>query len=69
MSNYSGQNWRMKNRSNGMDPELERLVKGLTPNQIRLMASIFAGKARELREKRAAQSLTKWKDREGYRWN
>jgi hypothetical protein len=59
----------MKNRSNGMDPELERMVEGLTPNQIRLLASIFAGKARELRRKQAAESLAKWKDRKEYLWN
>jgi hypothetical protein len=59
----------MKNRSNGMDPELQRLVECLTPNQIRLLASIFAGRAREIRKKRAAESLAKWKDRKEYRWN
>ena len=51
----------MKNRSNGTGSELELLTRGLTPNQIKLMASIFAGRARDLRKKRVAQSLAKWK--------
>jgi hypothetical protein len=59
----------MKNRRNGMDPELEKLVEGLTPNQIKLMASIFAGRANEIRKKHSAESLAKWKDRKAYRWN
>ena len=48
---------------------MERLIEGLTPNQIRLLASIFAGKAKELRKKHAAESLANWKDRNDYRWN
>ena len=52
-----------------MDPELERLVEGLTPNQIKLLISIFAGKARELRKQCTAESLAKWKDRKICRWN
>lgn len=59
----------MKDRSNGMDPELERMVEGLTPNQMRLLAAIFAAQAKEIREKHAAESLAKWKDRKEYRWN
>lgn len=59
----------MKNRSNRIDPELERMVKGLSPNQVKLLASIFAGKARELRRKETAESLAKWKDRNEYLWN
>jgi hypothetical protein len=59
----------MKNKPNEMDPELARLVEGMTPNQIKLMAAIFAGKAKEMRKKHAAESLAKWKDRKDYRWN
>jgi hypothetical protein len=59
----------MKKWPNGMDPELERLVEGLTPNQIRLLASIFVGRAKEIRKKHAAESLAKWKQRRDYRWN
>lgn len=60
----------MKNRSNdGMDPELERMVEGLTPNQMKLLAAIFAAQAKELRKKNSAESLAKWKDRKAYRWN
>lgn len=69
MSYHFGHNGRMKNRSDGMDPELERLVEGLTPNQIRLLMAIFAGKAKEERKKHAAESLAKWKERKDYRWN
>ncbi|HLX73038.1 MAG TPA: hypothetical protein VKV04_25715 [Verrucomicrobiae bacterium] len=59
----------MKDRTNGIEPELERLVEGLTPNQIRLLTAIFAGKAKELRKKNSAESLAKWKDRKEHRWN
>jgi hypothetical protein len=63
----------MKNRSNEMgsemDPELKRLIEGLTPNQIKLLTSIFAGRARLIRKQHAAASLAKWKDRKDYRWN
>lgn len=59
----------MKNRLYGSDPEMEQLVEGLTPNQIKLLTSIFAGKAKELRKKNTAESLAKWKDRKFYRWN
>jgi hypothetical protein len=59
-------NGAMKKRSNGMDTELKRKIKGLTANQVRLLASIYAGMADRLRNKAAADSLTKWKRRDDY---
>jgi len=52
-----------------MDPELARLVEGMTPNQRKLFAAICAGIADRLRKRVAAESLAKWKDRKDYRWN
>jgi hypothetical protein len=59
----------MKNSSNKMDAELEKKIEGLTANQIRLLASIYAGLAERLRKKTAADSLVKWKRRNNHGWN
>ena len=69
MSNPAWQNQDMKNRSDGEGSKMEQLTEGLTPNQIKLMASIFAGTARNLRKKKVAHSLAMWKQRKEYRWN
>jgi hypothetical protein len=42
MSNRILQNDIMKNRSNNIDTELKKQTEGLTANQIRLLASIYA---------------------------
>lgn len=55
--------------NNGMDKELEKQIEGLTPNQVKLLASIYAGRAELLRKQSAADCLAKWKDRKACRWN
>lgn len=59
----------MENRSNGMSEELEKLAEGLTPNQRRLLASIYAGIANDLRKRAIAKDMAKWKARENYSRN
>jgi len=49
-----------------MDTELKQEIKGLTANQVRLLASIYAGLADRLRKKMASDSLAKWKGRDDY---
>ena len=69
LSNPLLQTRRMKNRTNEMDAELRRKIEGLTVSQIRLMAAIYAGMANQLRKKKSADSLAKWKARKEYRRN
>ena len=52
-----------------MDMELEKLIEGLTPKQIELMASIFAGRAALLTKESVADSLKKWKSRDDFTRN
>jgi hypothetical protein len=52
-----------------MDAELKKQVEGLKPNQIRLLASIYAGLAARLRSKKVTDSLGNWKSREDYSKN
>jgi len=52
-----------------IDEKLKKHVEGLKPNQIRLLASIYAGMADRLRRKKLRNSLTKWKSREDFNRN
>jgi len=58
-------NWPM----NTLDEKLKKNVEGLTPNQIRLLASIYAGLAEYLRRKKVTGSLSNWKSRDDYNKN
>jgi hypothetical protein len=69
MSDPLRQSRRMKNRSNGMSEELAKLAEGLTPNQRRLLASIYAGMANGLRQRLIAKNLANWKGRDDYSRN
>jgi len=52
-----------------MDEKLKKHIEGLKPNQIRLLASIYAGLAERLRRRKVNASLTNWKRREDHIWN
>lgn len=67
MSYWLPENGSMKNRTNSADRELETQIEGLTAPQIRLLASIYAGLAEQLRQHAVSKSLSKWKDRNT--WN
>jgi hypothetical protein len=69
LSTHSRQNGPMKNRSKGNDGQLEKQFEGLTRNQKRLLASIYAALAQRLREKAVADSLKNWKSREDWSRN
>jgi len=56
-------------KNNRMDRKLEKQIEGLTPNQIKLLASIYAGMGERLRKKTAAECLAKWKLRNVYSRN
>jgi hypothetical protein len=63
MSYLLPENGCMKNTSN-MGRELEKQIEGLSANQIKLLASIYAGLAERLRKKNLADSLMNWKLRD-----
>jgi hypothetical protein len=63
MSNRLLQNASMKNRTDNEDRKLEREIEGLTASQLRLLASIYAGLAEQLRQITVSKNLSKWKDR------
>lgn len=63
MSHCMLQDGLMKNRANSMDKELKEQIEGLTANQIKLLASIYAGLAERLRQNTVAETLSKWNDR------
>jgi hypothetical protein len=52
-----------------MDAKLKKQIEGLKPNQIKLLASIYAGLAECLRRKKATGSLGNWKSRDDHSKN
>ncbi len=53
-------------RMKTMDKELKKHVRGLKPNQNKLLASIYLGLAGRLRRRKVNDSLKKWQSPEDY---